>query len=300
MKRFLIAAVMLVCASPLFSQGINDVRINEIMVKNVDNYEDGYGKKIGWIELFNTGYSKVDLAGSYLTIKLGNADKTYRIPPGDPHTVMEPRGYLVFFCDGTDTKGTFHTNFTLDETGYLALLNASSSDAPIDVVEYSVEDQEPDISMGRIRDEEGNLAFAKLTRTTPGATNEIMSAVPQHELFRRMDPFGGLMAITAMCVVFSALALLFVLFHLIGRGMVYIAHRNIKSGQGEKELLSTSPKGNAFTGEEEIVAIAMAMDQYRNELHDRESTVVTINRVARVYSPWNSKIYGMRQTPNKK
>lgn len=41
-------------------------------------------------------------------------------------------------------------------------------------------------------------------------------------------------------------------------------------------------------------AIAMAIYQYFNELHDVESGVVTIKRVSRHYSPWSSKLYNMK------
>ena len=125
MRRLFALGLMLMLGAGVSAQGIKDIRINEVMVRNVDNYEDDYGKRIGWIELFNTGYSKVNLAGAHLSVKLGDNRYTYRIPSGDPRTVVAPRDYIVFFCDGTDTKGTFHTNFTLDQTGYLALLDAS-------------------------------------------------------------------------------------------------------------------------------------------------------------------------------
>jgi Na+-transporting methylmalonyl-CoA/oxaloacetate decarboxylase gamma subunit len=41
-------------------------------------------------------------------------------------------------------------------------------------------------------------------------------------------------------------------------------------------------------------AIAMAIYEYFNELHDVESGVVTIKRVSRHYSPWSSKLYNMK------
>lgn len=40
-------------------------------------------------------------------------------------------------------------------------------------------------------------------------------------------------------------------------------------------------------------AIAMALHLYYNGIHDEEPTKVTIKRVERKYSPWNSKLYGM-------
>lgn len=40
-------------------------------------------------------------------------------------------------------------------------------------------------------------------------------------------------------------------------------------------------------------AIAMALHLYYNSVHDEEPTKVTIKKVDRRYSPWNSKLYGM-------
>ena len=40
-------------------------------------------------------------------------------------------------------------------------------------------------------------------------------------------------------------------------------------------------------------AIAMALHLYYNGIHDEEPTHVTIRKVERKYSPWNSKLYGM-------
>jgi len=40
-------------------------------------------------------------------------------------------------------------------------------------------------------------------------------------------------------------------------------------------------------------AIAMALHLYYNEVHDEESSVITIKTVERRYSPWSSKIYGL-------
>lgn len=40
-------------------------------------------------------------------------------------------------------------------------------------------------------------------------------------------------------------------------------------------------------------AIAMALHLYYAEVHDEESHVITIKKVEKSYSPWNSKIYGI-------
>lgn len=51
--------------------------------------------------------------------------------------------------------------------------------------------------------------------------------------------------------------------------------------------------------EEVNAAIAMAVHLYFAEVHDLESSVLTFKKVQRPYSPWSSKIYGIRQTPRK-
>jgi hypothetical protein len=44
-------------------------------------------------------------------------------------------------------------------------------------------------------------------------------------------------------------------------------------------------------------AIGFALHMYVTELHDFEKTILTIRKVMRPYSPWSSKIYGLRRTP---
>jgi glutaconyl-CoA/methylmalonyl-CoA decarboxylase subunit delta len=60
----------------------------------------------------------------------------------------------------------------------------------------------------------------------------------------------------------------------------------------------TKPSEEA-TSESEIpgevtAAIAVALYLYKNETHDIESGVITIKRVSKIYSPWSSKLYHMR------
>lgn len=45
---------------------------------------------------------------------------------------------------------------------------------------------------------------------------------------------------------------------------------------------------------DEAAAIAMALHLYLNELHDESSTKLTIRKISKSYSPWSSKIFGMR------
>jgi hypothetical protein len=43
--------------------------------------------------------------------------------------------------------------------------------------------------------------------------------------------------------------------------------------------------------------IAIAVHKYVNEVMEYENTVLTIQQVIKPYSPWSSKIYGLRQQP---
>lgn len=49
--------------------------------------------------------------------------------------------------------------------------------------------------------------------------------------------------------------------------------------------------------QEVAAVIALALHLYTKRLQEYENTVVTIQQVIKPYSPWSSKIYGMRQQP---
>lgn len=48
---------------------------------------------------------------------------------------------------------------------------------------------------------------------------------------------------------------------------------------------------------EVLAAISMALHSYYSETHDQESNILTIKKVNKQYSPWNSKIYGLNVFP---
>ncbi len=303
MERKIIKTV-LACAACLFAfgasaQGIKDVRINEFLVNNVDSYEDDYGHRVGWIELFNAGYAQVDVGGAYFKVR----GKEYRIPKNDPRTKLAPQGYMIFFAEGTASKGTFHTNFTLDETDYIAFYDQSGR-VLVDSVAYSQAEMLADVSYGVLSDDgKDGLVYGNLSAVTPMATNDVEEKTPRSEIFRQEDPSGGVMAISAMSVVFTALLCLALIF--TGTGLFFIHLGKLAERKKEKRaaVMAENPaavKTKGTLSHEEMAAIAIALYKYSENLHDIEKTVLTINRVARAYSPWSSKIYGLRETPNKK
>lgn len=54
------------------------------------------------------------------------------------------------------------------------------------------------------------------------------------------------------------------------------------------------------TENEVFAAIAMALHEMQDEVHDPESLVLTISPVRQNYSPWSSKIYTLSEIPNRK
>ena len=61
--------------------------------------------------------------------------------------------------------------------------------------------------------------------------------------------------------------------------------------------LLVQDKKNGDVAGEKAAAIALAIHMYKQELHDIESLTITLKKVSRIYSPWSSKIYTLRQTP---
>lgn len=112
------------------------------------------------------------------------------------------------------------------------------------------------------------------------------------EEFEEVDPVGFGLAAVGIAVVFSSLILLYVVFLNISK-LLQSRQKKRFIKQGNSEGASEEIK---LTGEVNA-AIAAALYLYSQELHDQESTVLTINRVSRTYSPWSSKIYGLTQNP---
>jgi len=66
---------------------------------------------------------------------------------------------------------------------------------------------------------------------------------------------------------------------------------------GKKSKSPSIEKDNAEIPSADMVAIAMALYMYYDEVHDEESNVITIKHIERRYSPWSSKIYGINNNP---
>ena len=98
----------------------------------------------------------------------------------------------------------------------------------------------------------------------------------------------GVIAGVGYTIVFLVLTLLIVVF----TNLPKLLHVQLKRKLQREGKLNDGAKVVNVSGEVNA-AIATALMIYLNEQHDEESNVITIKRVAKVYSPWSSKIYGL-------
>lgn len=108
---------------------------------------------------------------------------------------------------------------------------------------------------------------------------------------------GIIITILGYVVVFVALVILF----LIVNNIKNILNFNIKSKLKREGKITegTEIKPEEVMTGEVNAAIATALYLFFEEAHDMENTVLTIKKVQRPYSPWSSKIYGLRQFPKR-
>lgn len=267
-----------------FGQGDRIIRINEIMPLNQSNIVDQYGDRVPWFELYNPAYNPVDISYMYITDDSLNPTK-FRVSDLGKTTRLEPRSFIIFYADGNTEKSPLHTNFKLDSSGYLAIYDVNGRTL-LDQVHYRC--SVPDHSFGRMPD--GSDDFQLINKPTPGTKNDAIIHETSAETFIRIDPTGTLLTIISMFVVFSALFMIFILykiFDVIARRGLKIPVPHHRKKQDTEEI---------FSGEM-AAAIAAALYFYQSVLHDIENTKITIKKVSRTYSPWSSKIYGLRKHP---
>lgn len=110
------------------------------------------------------------------------------------------------------------------------------------------------------------------------------------------DSFGGAITIIAMSIVLAALIILSILFLCFGKISTAIMSNKKRKAHGVTSNTSEEHHDELDSGEV-IAAIGMALAEHFGQGHDMEDTILTIKKMKKSYSPWNSKIYNMRQIP---
>ena len=148
---------------------------------------------------------------------------------------------------------------------------------------------------GQKYDRDHNHLLTKLGKVTPSTNNYTLDKNEKVERFKQHDKFGASMTITAMLVVFSALILLYIVFRFVGKASTKTSRkkREVSTASSLEETRQEEVSG------EVLAAIFMALHEEQDKVHDLENTILTFGKVDRRYSPWSSKIHGLRELPRR-
>ena len=320
MKKVLIIALaaMAGCWS-VGAQSRGGLKINEVMVENLTSMEDDFGQTSAWIELFNSTHAAMEIRSVFLTtdplhtplenMKSSDPERynsVYPVPLGDVNTRIPKRQHAIFWADGEPTRGTFHARFTLkpgqpnwigvyDANGLTLIDSVTVPPMPADHSYARIIDGKDGVDGNptwEIRDGQGDKYI------TPSSNNKIREVNNKIETFKERDPHGFALSIMAMCIVFSALLLLCLCFLTINKIGARVTRRNKMKAQGLEVKETPRDERPDHDSGEEIAAIVMALHEHL-DAHDTENAILTIHKVKKSYSPWNSNIYSMRELPHR-
>lgn len=308
MKKIgLLLVVFMTSSSIMFGQGANNIKINEVMVNNTDNYLDEYGRKLPWVELVNNSFTTYNVRGMFITTNKEVLDKDMsvpermklmgQIPNGFKESLIEGRQHLLLYLNSKPEKGPRHLDVVVDpaQTIWIALYDGNGKNL-IDSVTIPV--MKPNCSFARIKDGAPVWKIQPVTMVTPNSANNAGQEVSKIENIKANDPYGILMAIIAMSIVFLALVLLYIFMKGFGKLNMSMEARKertekyktlIKIRKASKKAITMAKDGYQKKGinkETYMAVIAMALSEYAQDVHDLESGIITIKRKN---TAWNAK-----------
>ncbi len=302
--------VLLVSALALKAQNVSDLIISEVLAQpDSTGILDDYGRRSGWVELYNKSTGTVNFGGCYLTDDRSALRKS-PIPKSDLRTKLGPRQTVLLYCSGNGHDGTFYAGFTL-APGKTVYLVSNDGRTIIDSLQIPA-----GLPVGKsvirlaedIRQQNFETVLEPAT-PSPAIVNGDQNAATKGERMKERDPHGWILTVVSVSVVFCALAILWFLFWLL---FDRSAKKKAKEGTS---LSKTKGKRTVTLGESEesavAAAIAMALDMeqggdryaaiaaavhlYLSEsVHDIEPGIVTIRRAE---SGWNNKSLIFRKLP---
>ncbi len=302
--RFLLGGLVVLASLPMMAQMDASIKLNEVMTKNETSLIDGYGERNAWVEIANISHSTYNIRGMYLTTDRTVLDKKMsvpervkrmsQIPNGDTRTNLSAQQIIVFQLNSSPAQGALHLSVKVDadKPTWIALYNGNATQL-IDSVTVPV--LAADQSYARINNNGiGDWEVKSADRVTPGIQNQTVVSESKVAKFKREDPYGFGMAIMAMSIVFSCLALLWITFTLFGLFMRHmetakkVAHhqpikpitktveKTIEVGHKTGIMLKEGFDKKGIDKEVYLAVIGLALRQYEDDIHDVESGVITI------------------------
>ena len=303
-SSFLLGLLAVICL-PMHAQMDASIKLNEVLTDNQSSLIDEYGTHHAWVEIANISHSTYNIRGMYLTTDRSVLDKSMSVPErvkrmsiipnGDARTNLSGRQLLVFQLNSQPTKGSLHLAVKVDPSKptWIALYNGNATQL-IDSVTVPV--LQADQSYARIANNGTSADWEVKSgdRVTQGIQNMTTVSESKVEKFKREDPYGIAMAIMAMGIVFLCLALLWIFFTLFGMFMRHqemakkvintqpikpitkTVEKTMEVGHKTGVILQEGLKTKGIDREVYLAVIGMALQQYRDNVHDVESGVITI------------------------
>ena len=198
-RVLLILALLAVSFTSLKAQNVIDLIIAEALaVPDSTGIVDDYGRRGGWIEIFNTSQGTVNFAGCYLTDDRNNLKKSI-IPKGDLRTKLGPRQTALIYASSNGADGTFYAGFPV-RTGSTVYLVSNDGRTVIDslVIPATLPAGK---SMSKRASDLRQKEFEPLpdpTVPSPGIYNGDLNAATKAEAMREKDPHGWILSLVAV------------------------------------------------------------------------------------------------------
>ncbi|MBD5371153.1 MAG: OadG family protein [Bacteroides sp.] len=179
----------------------------------------------------------------------------------------------------------------------LALMLAAAP-APVSAQEAGAPTQETvqQLPDGQVAVESEAVPSEEVNTVEESPIARKMTQAEKAQNVKENDSWGGAITLIAMLIVLGALIILSLFFMGFGKISEALLSRKKLEAHGKTREEVDEDHEDVDSGET-IAAIAMALAEHFNDQHDMEDTILTIRRMRRAYSPWNSKIYNIRETP---
>ena len=314
-KRILLVLSLALAFTSLRAQNVIDLIIAEALaVPDSTGIVDDYGRQGGWIEIFNTSQGTVNCAGCFLTDDRTDLKKSI-IPKGDLRTKIGPRQTTLFFASGNGDDGTFYVNFKV-RPGSTVYLVSNDGRTVIDSLAIPATLPEGMSMMKRAFDlkQKDFEPLPDPSVPSPGIFNGDLNTATKADAMKEKDPYGGILSLVAVSVVFSALAILWLLFWLFfdrpAKKKAAAKDQPAKSKKAKKDAAISAPAGTPTDEIAAVIALAMDMEQggdiyaaialamdlyFTDTVHDTESFVLTMR--PKDGTAWNDKKQIFRKLP---
>ena len=287
MKKVFLSIMTVLAATAGFAQGAKNLKFNEILVTNTASIVDEYGCRSAWIEFHNDAFAPANARNCFLTTDRAVLDEKlsaperikmmYQIPSGDVATHIDGKQKMLFFADELPKRGVFHTSLTLADSteNWIALYDANGTTLLDSVTVPALGENQ---SWAREKDGVGAWKIVTADNVTPAATNIVEQGEGKVAKFKRLDSRGIGMTVMCMAVVFSALAILWFLFAIIGKVFAKtISSAKKAPAKAAAPAPQAAPAAKSGKADEEMAAICMALHEHFGNVHDEESGILTID-----------------------